>query len=69
VALDELVKAKNSRRHLVFPWTQLIIARWPEKSAQFLLGLLKNAESNADVCRHTGKLIVGEGIRYGVSCG
>ena len=23
-------------------------ARWPVKSAQFLLGLLKNAESNAD---------------------
>jgi ribosomal protein uL22 len=24
--------------------------RWPVKSAQFLLGLLKNAESNAEVC-------------------
>jgi large subunit ribosomal protein L17e len=23
-------------------------ARWPTKSAEFLLGLLKNAESNAD---------------------
>ena len=24
--------------------------RWPEKSVEFLLGLLKNAESNAEVC-------------------
>ncbi len=24
--------------------------RWPKKSAEFLLGLLKNAESNAEVC-------------------
>ena len=24
--------------------------RWPVKSAEFLLGLLKNAESNAEVC-------------------
>src|SRR5271170_2994418 len=26
------------------------LARWPEKSAKFLLGLLKNAEANAEVC-------------------
>lgn len=25
------------------------LARWPVKSAEFLLGLLKNAEANADV--------------------
>ena len=25
--------------------------RWPKKSCEFLLGLLKNAESNAEVCR------------------
>jgi len=25
------------------------VARWPEKSAKFLLGLLKNAEANAEV--------------------
>ncbi len=24
--------------------------RWPKKSCEFLLGLLKNAESNAEVC-------------------
>jgi large subunit ribosomal protein L17e len=29
--------------------TVLMIARWPEKSAKFLLGLLKNAEANAEV--------------------
>ena len=27
----------------------LIAARWPEKSCKFILGLLKNAEANADV--------------------
>jgi len=26
--------------------------RWPKKSAEFLLGLLKNAESNAEVLPH-----------------
>jgi large subunit ribosomal protein L17e len=26
-----------------------LLARWPEKSAKFLLGLLKNAEANAEV--------------------
>lgn len=34
-------------------------ARWPVKSAEFLLGLLKNAESNADSKGlDTGNLIV-----------
>lgn len=34
-------------------------ARWPVKSAEFLLGLLKNAESNADAKGlDTGALIV-----------
>jgi ribosomal protein uL22 len=34
-------------------------ARWPVKSAQFLLGLLKNAEANADAKGlDTGNLIV-----------
>jgi large subunit ribosomal protein L17e len=34
-------------------------ARWPVKSAEFLLGLLKNAESNADAKGlDTGNLIV-----------
>jgi len=34
-------------------------ARWPKKSAEFLLGLLKNAESNADTKGlDTGNLIV-----------
>ena len=34
-------------------------ARWPTKSAEFLLGLLKNAESNADSKGlDTGNLIV-----------
>ncbi len=28
-------------------------ARWPKKSAVFLLNLLKNAESNAEVRRHS----------------
>ena len=27
----------------------MFVARWPEKSAKFLLGLLKNAGANADV--------------------
>jgi large subunit ribosomal protein L17e len=39
-------------------------ARWPVKSAQFLLDLLRNAESNADVKGlDTGNLIV-KHIRY-----
>jgi ribosomal protein uL22 len=34
-------------------------ARWPVKSAEFLLGLLKNAEANADTKGlDTGNLIV-----------
>ena len=34
-------------------------ARWPKKSAEFLLSLLKNAESNADLKGlDTGNLIV-----------
>lgn len=34
-------------------------ARWPVKSAEFLLGLLKNAESNADAKGlDTGNLVV-----------
>lgn len=34
-------------------------ARWPTKSAEFILGLLKNAESNADAKGlDTGNLIV-----------
>lgn len=34
-------------------------ARWPAKSAEFLLGLLKNAESNADAKGlDTGNLVV-----------
>lgn len=34
-------------------------ARWPVKSAEFLLGLLKNAESNADAKGlDTGNLII-----------
>ena len=34
-------------------------ARWPKKSAEFLLGLLKNAEANADTKGlDTGNLIV-----------
>lgn len=35
-----LVKAKQ------FGWTQ---GRWPKKSAEFLLHMLKNAESNAEL--------------------
>lgn len=36
--------------------------RWPKKSCEFLLGLLKNAESNAEVstCPHAS--ICGEGL-------
>lgn len=34
-------------------------ARWPEKSARFLLGLLKNAESNAEVRMHLTSTIQG----------
>ena len=30
--------------------------RWPKKSAEFLLGLLKNAESNAEVGHYTCRL-------------
>lgn len=35
----------------------LTVARWPEKSAKFLLGLLKNAEANADVLVLSGALL------------
>jgi large subunit ribosomal protein L17e len=47
-------------------------ARWPKKSAEFILGLLKNAESNAEVCfknmSHPNKpltnFLAGEESRY-----
>jgi len=48
----ELLKEKNLAQISVrsqFLCEFLIVARWPEKSAKFLLGLLKNAEANAEV--------------------
>merc|ERR1712232_1101815 len=36
-------------RHAQAKMTNATQGRWPKKSAQFLLGLLKNAESNAEV--------------------
>lgn len=44
-------KARSLAQILVFNVSLffLTLARWPEKSAKFLLDLLKNAEANADV--------------------
>ena len=50
----ELLKERNSAPILVGPPKEGysdVVARWPEKSAKFLLGLLKNAESNAEVVK------------------
>jgi ribosomal protein L22 len=48
----EPLKAKNLAQILVFLSDTsglTALARWPEKSAKFLLGLLKNAGANAEV--------------------
>lgn len=49
---SEAVSSDPSKRDLFFSqakqwgWTQ---GRWPKKSAEFLLHMLKNAESNAEL--------------------
>lgn len=66
VELDELrrvCRRKNYTRGSVNDYTGkqfgVSRARWPVKSAEFLLGLLKNAEANADTKGlDTGNLIV-----------
>lgn len=59
-ALVELLKAKSLVQILVRAPISLIVcvlivARWPEKSAKFILGLLKNAEANAQVAPLQGE--------------
>lgn len=41
--------------------------RWPKKSCEFLLGLLKNAESNAEVCALSGVCLSRSMLAYPLS--
>jgi ribosomal protein L22 len=57
--LDERAKLRSSKLHkvrncaftlfILFINHAFLTGRWPEKSAKFILRLLKNAESNADI--------------------
>lgn len=56
--VSRIQKGTNMTLHIGKPFG-VSRARWPVKSAKFLLGLLKNAEANADIKGlDTGNLIV-----------
>lgn len=45
--IDQVLELSESLKYIYSSFV-IILGRWPKKSAEFLLQLLKNAESNAD---------------------